>query len=95
MADELTLTSVAFVAISLFAFAWMVRLGFQVRKAVKHHSDSIHDRLDDLESSLLNLMKDVDSIEVDMNDKVDYTYVEKRLNGLLDLVKKEEKRQRG
>jgi len=90
MADEITLTSIAFVAISLFAFAWMVRLGFQVRRSVKTHSDSLHDRLDDLEGSLLTMMKDVDSLEVDMNDKVDYHYVEKRLNGLLDLVKKEE-----
>jgi len=90
MADEITLTSIAFVAISLFAFAWMVRLGFQVRRSVKTHSDPLHDRLDDLEGSLLTMMKDVDSLEVDMNDKVDYHYVEKRLNGLLDLVKKEE-----
>ena len=40
------LTSLAFVAVSLFAFAWVVRLGFQVRRSIRDHSEHLHDRID-------------------------------------------------
>ncbi|MEK6923684.1 MAG: hypothetical protein AABW54_00410 [Candidatus Micrarchaeota archaeon] len=91
MTDEITLTSIAFVAISLFAFAWMVRLSFQMRHTVRHHSDAVHDRLDDIEESLLGVMKNVDTLEVDLNDKADHHYVEKRINGLLELIQTQKK----
>lgn len=83
---EFSFETIAFMAFGLFAFAWIVRLGFNVRHTVRHHSDAIHDRLDDMEESLLGVMKNVDGLEVDLNDKADHAYVQKRIDGLLDLI---------
>ncbi len=86
MTDQITLTAVAFIAVSLFAFAWMVRLAFNMRHAVRKHSDAVHDRLDDIEEGLLGTMKNIDSLELELNDKANHDYIDKRINGLMEIV---------
>ena len=78
-----------FALVAMAAFAWIVRLGIQVRHNVHKHSAHLHDRIDDLEKSSLTLRKDLDALAVDMNDKIDGSYLEKRIDGLVDLIKSE------
>ena len=89
MADFLSPTTIAFALVTLAAFAWIVRLGFQVRHGVHSHSQHLHDRIDDLEEAALKLRKDMDGLSVDLNDKIDAEYLEKRVDGLIDLIKAE------
>ncbi|MBI3588016.1 hypothetical protein HY995_03425 [Candidatus Micrarchaeota archaeon] len=89
MPDILSPTTAAFALITLAAFAWIVRLGMQVRHGVHKHSQHLHDRIDDLEASALKLRKDMDGLSVDLNDKIDAQYLEKRVDGLVELIKAE------
>ncbi len=73
-------------AIALFAFAWTVRLGFQVRKSIRDHSDHLHDRIDDLEEAALGVRKDLDNLSGELGKKVDTDYLEKRIEGLVQLI---------
>ncbi len=79
-------TTLAFMALGFFAFAWTVRLGFQVRKSVRDHSDHLHDRIDELEQAAVEVQKDINSLSSDLAKKVDADYVEKRVAGLVQLI---------
>jgi hypothetical protein len=86
MVEDVGITSLAFIAVSAFAFAWMVRLGFQVRKSIRDHSSHLHDRIDELEDAAVEIRNDLEKVSDDLKDKVDDDYVEKRISGLVQLV---------
>ncbi len=91
MIEDLGLPSIAFIAVSMFAFAWMVRLSLNIHRNVHEHARHVHDRLDDLEDVARGLRKDVHSLSLELNDKADVTYIEKRLDGLMDVLKEQKK----
>lgn len=87
--SQLDLSSIAFIVVSIFAFAWMVRLSLTIHKRMHEHAKKVHDRIDEIEDVSRELRKDVHSLSVDLNDKADVAYIERRLDGLLDLIKQE------
>ena len=86
MAEEIGLESLAFVAIALFAFLWTVRLAFNVRKSLAEKSKAWHERLDSLEDLAIDLRKEADELKAQLGDKIDASYLEKRISGLVELV---------
>ena len=83
---EDNIAPLAFIAVSCFAFAWVVRLGFQVRRSIRDQGDHLHDRMDELEEAALEIRKDIDEVEAELGSKVDVEHLEKRISGLVELV---------
>lgn len=86
MAEELGIVPLAFMAISLFAFAWTVRLAYKVRSTVGENSRIWHERMDGLEDLAIDLRREADSLKGELNDKIDARYLEKRVGGLVELI---------
>jgi hypothetical protein len=87
----LDLPSLAFIAVSVFAFVWMVRLSFTIHRKVHDHAKQVHERVDELEDITRSIRRDAHALSVELNDKADVTYLERRLDGLLDLMKEQTK----
>lgn len=91
LSTQLDFASISFIVISVFAFAWMVRLSLTIHRRMREHTKKLHDRLDEIEDIARDLKKDVHFLSIDLNDKADVSYIERRLDGLLDLIKQQEK----
>lgn len=88
---SLDLPSLAFIAVSVFAFVWMVRLSFTIHRKMHEHAQHVHERLDELEDISKAIRRDAHALSVEMNDKADVTYLEHQLDGLLDLMRQQAK----
>jgi len=86
MVEEVGLAPLAFIAVSLFAFAWTVRLAYNVRQAVSETSLAWNARVDSLEDLALDLRREADSLKSELRDKIDSSYLEKRIGGLVELI---------
>ena len=94
MADELGIEALAFMAIALFAFVWVIRLAFNVRKQIAHNAHEWHERMDGLEDLSMDLRREADELKTQLNDKIDAAYLEKRIGGLVELMQGTKTRQR-
>lgn len=86
MAEELGLEALAFMAIALFAFVWVIRLAFTVRKQIAHNAHEWHERMDGLEDLSMDLRREADELKGQLKDKIDSAYLEKRIGGLVELM---------
>lgn len=86
MAEEIGLEALAFMAIALFAFVWVIRLAFNVRKQIAKNSHEWHERMDGLEDLAMELRREADELKNSLKDKIDAAYLEKRIGGLVELM---------
>lgn len=95
LAEEIGLEALAFMAIALFAFIWVIRLAFNVRKQIAHNAHEWHERMDGLEDLAMDLRREADELKNHLNDKIDAAYLEKRIGGLVELMQGTKRSTRG
>jgi len=77
--------------IILLVFAYMVKVVLDLQSTISASVDRMERQLGQLEQSAAQVSSDVAGLKASMNDKVDRTFVERRLSGLADLLRKKKR----
>lgn len=77
--------------IILIVFAYMVKVVLDLQSTISSSVDRMERQLGQLEQSAAQVSSDVSGLKTAMNDKVDRSFVERRLNGLSDLLRKKKR----
>lgn len=86
MAEEITAFILVIVVITIFA--WLIKLSYDLKKALRTGFDDVDYKVSNLENAAVNLKKDLDKMEKGMEDKIDKNYLEERLDALLHAVRR-------
>ena len=87
MAEESLAIAVVLTALVLVAFAWMVKSTRKMQKKGEQRAREISERTLKLERHASLLDQGVRELKTGAEKKADQGYVEKRINGLIGLVK--------
>lgn len=72
---------------AVLAFLFAVKVFFDLQKSMGNDAKRMEERLASLEHSAMGVGSDVSALRNSIKDKVDKDYLQKRLDGLADLVK--------
>ncbi len=75
----------------LGVFIYMVKVVLDLQSAISASVRRVEDKLSALEQSASQVNSDVSEMKRSVNDKVDRSYVERRLEGLADLLKRKKR----
>jgi hypothetical protein len=87
MADDNLGIALTLTALVLAAFAWMVFNAHAHKRRSEHRARELHTRVTGLEHRAAQLEKGVGELRAHAERKAEQAYVEKRINGLIALVK--------
>ena len=90
MAEEMIPITV-FVIVAI-AVLWLIKIAHDLKTAIVKRSGELDARLMSAEQKAISSRKDVEDMHRIMNDKVDGEEMERRINGLVELVTKKEKK---
>lgn len=77
--------------IILLVFAYMVKVVLDLQSTITSSVDRMERQLGQLEQSAAQVSSDVAGLKNSMSDKVDRSFVERRLSGLADLLRKKKR----
>lgn len=86
MAEEITAFVLVIVVIAVFA--WLIKLSYDLKKTLRTGFDDIDYKVSNLENVAVNLKKDLDKLEKNIEDKIDKNYLEERLDALLRAIRR-------
>jgi lipopolysaccharide export system protein LptC len=86
LAEEIIAFILVVVVIAIFA--WLIKLSYDLKKALRTGFDDVDYKVSNLENAAVNLKKDLDKMEKGMEDKIDKNYLEERLDALLHAVRR-------
>ncbi len=86
MAEEIT--AFVLVVIIVSVFAWLIKLSYDLKKALRTGFNDIDYKVSNLENAAVELKRDLNKLEKNMEDKIDKTYLEERLDALLRAVRR-------
>lgn len=72
---------------SILAFLFAVKVFFDLQKSMGGDVRRLEERLASLEHTAMGVGSDVAALRSSMQDKVDRDYLQKRMDGLVDLMK--------
>ncbi|GEM_PF-2076877 len=75
----------------LLVFGYMVKVVLDLQSTISSSVERMERQLGQLEQSAAQVSQDVGSIKTAMGDKIDRSYVERRLSGLADLLRKKKR----
>ncbi|MBI4360916.1 hypothetical protein HY572_04055 [Candidatus Micrarchaeota archaeon] len=76
----------------LLVFLYMIKVVLDLQATISSSISRVESKLDGLEQTASHVTSDMATLKRSLNDKVDRSYVEKRLVGLSELLKKDKKR---
>lgn len=76
----------------LLVFLYMIKVVLDLQATISSSIHRVESKLDGLEQTASHVTSDVASLKRSLNDKVDRSYVEKRLVGLSELLRKNKKK---
>ncbi|MDP2717707.1 MAG: hypothetical protein Q8P02_03105 [Candidatus Micrarchaeota archaeon] len=91
MVDSITL---GLGVVILLVFLYMIKVVLDLQAAIQSSMRRVENQLGVLESTASSVTSDVAGLKRQLSDKVDRTFVEKRLSGLADLLRRPKKSRR-
>ena len=88
MVDTVTL---ALGLVILAVFAYMVKVVLDLQSTISASVGRMEKQLSQLEQSAAQVTQDVGSLKTAMSEKVDRSFVQRRLDGLSELLKKKKR----
>ncbi len=88
MVDSITL---GLGVVILLVFGYMVKVVLDLQSTISSSVERMERQLGQLEQSAAQVSQDVGGLKTAVGDKVDRSYVERRLNGLSDLLRKKKR----
>lgn len=86
---EASFDTVILAIIVIGAFLFAVRLSFKVRKHVSQSKKHIDERTKSMHEKTAHLHKRVSELHETAKTKIDMQYLDRRLDGLMDLLKQD------
>ena len=84
--------SIMLLAAVIIGLALVMKLAYDLKEAIMRRSDSINTKLINLEHRSLSMKRDLHDLHTAVRDKADYADLEKRVNGLTELIKSDGKK---
>ncbi|HEV8289409.1 MAG TPA: hypothetical protein VGQ00_00440 [Candidatus Norongarragalinales archaeon] len=88
MFEEISPASLLLLAASVAAFILMIRHAHRLKKHADRKSEELHKRVSSVEKHQHNLHKEIQNTRKSVDEKIDRDYLEKRMEGLVTLVRK-------
>lgn len=91
MAEELDMTSIALLTLAALAFILLIKLMYKLRMAIEKTEHELDQKVLKATKDTGDLRREVELLYAETNEKIDYEYLNKRVDGLIALLKKESK----
>ena len=84
--------AVLLLAAVVLALLLVMKLAYDLKEAVLRRSDAINSKLIQLEHRAVEMKRELHDLHRTAKDKADYADLEKRVNGLIELIKGEHRK---
>jgi len=88
MAEEIGFTTLILSTVVLVVFLWMIKLAYDVKKLVYSSTHAVEQKTAHVESEMHNVKSEILHLNAKTAEKVDASYLEKRIDGLIALARK-------
>ncbi len=91
MAEEFSSITFVAVIVVLVVFAWLIKLSYDLKKAMATGFSNVDMKVGELENSAVGLKQELDSLQQNLSDKLDKTDLDAKINNLLNAIKSKKK----
>ena len=86
--EELNGLSLALLSLAVLAFVVLTKMVFDFKKEVLSRANALQDRVSVVNRDAASLKILLEEIRQDAEEKIDYDYLDKRIDGLISLLNK-------
>jgi len=86
--SDFGVVSFVLVIVVLAVFAWLVKTAHDLRKATEAGFHDVEHKIVGLEDAAIELKKELDKVDSSLDNKIDKTYLDERIDALLRAVRK-------
>jgi hypothetical protein len=86
--SDFGIVSFVLVVIVLGVFAWLAKTLFDLRKATEAGFNDVEHKIVGLEDAAIALKKELDKIDSSLDNKIDKTYLDERIDALVRAVRR-------